>query len=191
VISSLAKRLDKPPFSTLTLPLVCGTEIITCYYKGLLPEYVMLCYSFPNKRPRLLAKVSPTKGPSCTMWVRCFTKYEANLHSTEQDTLPIVFLISKQVIPYRTLGVTYCSVISTSKIRSLADSGSTCHDGINHLHHSNHYSNHNIYPHTVASHLDGWKTTTVSQRHKPNSTSQRMEDLYDTQNYKLSITNQV
>jgi hypothetical protein len=36
---------------------------------------------------------------------------------------------------------------------------------------------------TVNSHLDGWNTTTLSQRDKPNSTSQRLEDLYDTQDY--------
>jgi hypothetical protein len=29
----------------------------------------------------------------------------------------------------------------------------------------------------INSHLDGWKTTTLSHRHKPNSTSQRMEKL--------------
>jgi hypothetical protein len=49
VISSLAKRLLKPPFAILTLPLVYGPEIITCYYKGLLQEYIMLCYGFLNK----------------------------------------------------------------------------------------------------------------------------------------------
>jgi hypothetical protein len=36
VISSLAKRLQKPPFSILILPLVYGPEITTCHYKGLL-----------------------------------------------------------------------------------------------------------------------------------------------------------
>jgi hypothetical protein len=36
----------------------------------------------------------------------------------------------------------------------------------------------------VNSHLDGWKTTTLTQRHKPYSTSQKMEDLYDTHDYK-------
>jgi hypothetical protein len=32
--------------------------------------------------------------------------------------------------------------VSTLKIWSLADSSTICHDGINHLHHSNHFSNH-------------------------------------------------
>jgi hypothetical protein len=81
------------------------------------------------------------------MWVRHFTKYatkyDANSHSTEQDTLPIVFLISKQVIPYRTHGGTCCPGVCTPKIRPLPVSSATCHDGINHLHHC---SNHSIDP---------------------------------------------
>jgi hypothetical protein len=144
----------------------------------------MLCYDFPNKCPACNAKLSLTNAHSCTMWERWFTmyvtKYDVIPHPTAQDTLPIVFLISRQVVPYRTHGGTSYPRVSTPKIWSLAYSSTTCHDGINHLHHSNHYSNHNIYPHMVTSHLDGWKTTTLSQRHKPNSTSQRMEDLYDT-----------
>jgi hypothetical protein len=115
------------------------------------------------------------------------TKYDVIPHSTEQDTLPIVFLISKQVVPYRTRGGTCCPGVSTPRIWLLVDSSTTCHDGINHLHHFIHCSNHNIDPHTVTSHLNGWKTTTLSQRHKSNSISQRMEDLYDAQEY---ITNQ-
>jgi hypothetical protein len=134
--------------------------------------------------PTCSAKVSRTNVPSCTMWFRQVTKYatkyDVNHHSTEQDTQPIAFLISRQAIPYRTHGSTCCHRVSPPKIWSLVDSSTTCHDGINHLHHSNHCSNHNIDPHTAKSHLEGWKTTTLSQRHKTNSTSQRMEDLYDT-----------
>jgi hypothetical protein len=147
----------------------------------------MSCFTtvFPTKGPACSAKVSSTEGPSCTMWVRRFTnyvtKYDAIPHSTEQDMLPIVFLISKQHISYWTRGGICCPGVSTLMIWSLADLSTTSHDGINHLHHSNHCSNHNIDPHTVTSHLDRWKTTTLSQRHKPMSTSQRMEDLYDTQ----------
>jgi hypothetical protein len=138
----------------------------------------MSCFATVSqtKDPACSAKVSPIQGPPCTIWVRHLTKYDANPHSTEQDTLPIAFLISKQVVPYRTCGGTCCPRVSTPKIWSIADSRTTCHDGINHLD--------NIIPHTVNSHLGGWKTTTLSQRHKPNSTLQRMEDLYDTQDYR-------
>jgi hypothetical protein len=79
-------------------------------------------------------------------------------HSTKQDTQHIAFLISKQSSPYQTCGGTSCPRVSTSKIRSLAYSSTTCHADINHLHNSNRCSNHNIDPHTVTSHLDGWKT---------------------------------
>jgi hypothetical protein len=119
------------------------------------------------------------------MWFRHFTKYvrnydmknDVNPHSAEQDTQHIAFLISKQVIPYWTRVGTCCPGVSTPKIRSLADLSTIYHDGINHLHHSNRCSNHSIDPHTVNSHLDSLKTTTLSQRHKPKSTSQRMERL--------------
>jgi hypothetical protein len=105
----------------------------------------------PQQRPRLQCYGFPSKGPSCTMWFRRFTKYDtksvANPHSTEQDTQPISFLISKQAVPYWTRGDTCCPGVSTSMIRSLADSSTTCLDSINHLHHSNCCSNHNIDPH--------------------------------------------
>jgi hypothetical protein len=115
-----------------------------------------------------LATVSPT-CPSCTMWA--WTNHHAYFHSFEQDKQPIVFLISKQAALYQTCGDTCCPGVSTPKIWSLADSSTTCHDGINHLHYSNHCSNHNIDPHTVRSHLDGWETTSLTLRHKPNLTS--------------------
>jgi hypothetical protein len=120
VISSLAKRLENLIFVILTLPLVYDPEITTCCYKGLLHEYVMLCYDFPIKDPTCSAKVSPAKAPSCTMWA--WVKYHANPHSSEQDTLPIIFLISKQVVPYWIHDSTCSPRVSTPKIRSSADS---------------------------------------------------------------------
>jgi hypothetical protein len=102
--------------------------------------------------PARSSKVSPT-CPSCTMWA--WVNHHAISHSSAQDTQPILFLISKQVAPYRTHGVTCCPRVSIPKIRSLADSSTTYHEGINHLHHLNHCSNHNIDPHTVNSHLGG------------------------------------
>jgi hypothetical protein len=53
-------------------------------------------------------KVSRTNVPSCTMWFRRFTKYDERYvtkydvipHSTEKDTQPIVFLISRQAVSY-------------------------------------------------------------------------------------------
>jgi hypothetical protein len=80
-------------------------------------------------------KVSRTNIPSCTMWFRKFTKYVTRTdhkvwchpHSTEHDTQPIAYLISRQAIPYLTRGGTCCPGVSTPKIRSLADSSMTNH----------------------------------------------------------------
>jgi hypothetical protein len=150
----------------------------------------------PAKGPACSAKDSPAKGP--TMWCRQITK-----HVTKNNTkmmpiltqpskkLPIAFLISKQAVPYQTHGGTCCPRGSTPKIWSLADSSITCHDGINHLHHSNRCSNHNIDPHTVTSYLDGWKTTTLSQRHKPTQHHKGWKTCTTLMTAGLSITNHV
>jgi hypothetical protein len=165
VISSLAKQLEEPPFCHSytsfgawprdhCMPLQRPT-IGLCRALLWIPEQIV---------PPCSAKVSHINVPYCTMWFRRFTKYDHIPHSTEQDTQPKAFLISKQVVPYWTHGVTCCPGVSTPKIRFIAYSSTTCHDGINHLHHPNRCSNHNIDPHTVRSHLDSWKTTTLSQR---------------------------
>jgi hypothetical protein len=119
------------------------------------------------------------------------TKNDAHPHSTEQDTPPIAVLISKQVIPYQTRGGTCCPGVSTPKIRSIADLSTTCHVGINHLHHSNHCSNHNIDPHTITSHLDRWKTTTLSQRQAKLNITKDGKTCMTLKTAWLSITNQV
>jgi hypothetical protein len=85
--------------------------------------------------PAYSAKVSRTNIPSCTMWFRQFTKHVTKTdhkvwchpHSTEHDTQPIVFLISKQVVPYRTHSGTCCHGVSTPKIWSLAYSSMIDH----------------------------------------------------------------
>jgi hypothetical protein len=82
------------------------------------------CWGFPH-----------TVAPFCTMWFRQFTTKvtqtghtdRSHPHSTEYDTQPIAYLISKQVVPYRTRGGTCCPGGSTPKIRSLADSSMTSH----------------------------------------------------------------
>jgi hypothetical protein len=113
----------------------------------------MSCFAMISPTgPACSAKIFPT-GSSCTMWA--WVNHHAIFHSYEQDTQPIVFLISKQAALYRAHGSTCSPRVSTPKIRFLADSNITCPDGINHLHHSNHCSNHSIDPHMVKSHLNG------------------------------------
>jgi hypothetical protein len=81
------------------------------------------------------ASVSCTNAPSCSMWFRQFRKYVIKTyhkvwchpHSTEHDTQPMAYQISKQVVTYRTHGGTCCHGVSTTKIRSLADSSMTKH----------------------------------------------------------------
>jgi hypothetical protein len=117
VISSLLSDYRNLLFAILTLPLVYGPEITTYHYKGLLQEYVMLCYGFPHKvAPLVVLRFPAQSDPFCTMWFRRFTKNvtktghkdRSHPHSTEHDTQPIAYLISKQVVPYRTCGGTCC-----------------------------------------------------------------------------------
>jgi hypothetical protein len=166
---------------------VYGPEITTRRYKGLLQEYVKLCYGFPHKVAPLVVLRFPTQsGPFGTMLFRQFTKNvtktgrtdRSHPHSTEHDTQPIAYIISKQTVPYRTHGGTYCPRGSTPKIRSLANSSMTSHVTWRNptvstiptlLEHSidPHYGH--ITSRQMGNHL--------SQRHKPNSTSERMERL--------------
>jgi hypothetical protein len=136
VISSLAKRLYKPPF--------CYSYTFFCIWPR--DHYMMLqrsttgvCHAllwFPEQMVSACsAKVSRTNIPSCTMWFRQFTKYVTkndhkvwcHPYSTEHDTQPIAYLISKQAIPYPTRGGTCCSGVSTPKILSLAYLSMTNH----------------------------------------------------------------
>jgi hypothetical protein len=91
---------------------------------------------FPDKRSSLaVLRFLTQNGPSCTMWFRQFTKNVTKTdhkvwchpYSTEHDTQPIAYLISKQAVPYRTHGGTYCPRVSTPRIRSWADSSMTTH----------------------------------------------------------------
>jgi hypothetical protein len=149
---------------------VYGPEITTCRYKGLLHEYVMICYGFPHKvAPLAVLRFLTQTSPFCTMWFRQFTKNVTKTghtdwshpHSTEHDTQPIAYLISKQVVPYQTHGGTCCSTGSTPKIRSLADSSMTSHvtwRNPNRLHHSNLAQTTALILTRVNSHLDRWET---------------------------------
>jgi hypothetical protein len=109
------------------------------HYMPLQRSTIGVCHAllwFPEQTvPACSTKVSCIKVPSCTMWFRQFTKYVTKTdhkvwchpHSIEHDAQPIVFLISKQAILYRTRGDTCYTGVSTSKIWSLAYSSMTNH----------------------------------------------------------------
>jgi hypothetical protein len=108
----------------IDLPLArgrSGTNLssTTCHYNGLLKVYVMLCYNFLSKGPACSAKVSLKKAPLAPCGSQ--TKPRVIPHSPKQDTQPIEFLISKQVVLYWTRGGTCYPGVSTPKIRHVVD----------------------------------------------------------------------
>jgi hypothetical protein len=148
----------------------------------------MSCFAtgYWQMAPLVVLRFPAQSGPFCTMWFRQFTqnvtktghKDWSHPHSTEHDTWPIAHLISKQSVPYRTCGGTCCPGVSTPKIRSLADSSMVGHITLRNPTISTFQpcSNHNIDSHHGQ--ITSWRMCDHrSQRHKPNSTSQRMERL--------------
>jgi hypothetical protein len=136
VISSLAKRLWKPPFHDDYTSLGVWPRD---HYMPLQRSTTRVCHAllwFPKQTvPTCSAKVSRTNVPYWTMRFGQFTKYITKTDNkvwchpllTEHDTRTIAYLISKQAIPYRTHGGTCCPRVSTPKIQSLADSSTTNH----------------------------------------------------------------
>jgi hypothetical protein len=128
VISSLAKRQEKPP--------VCHS----CTSFGVWPRdrYMSLERFTMGHMPGLAKLVRGTiamlRSPeevhgSTTPLAPCDpVKVTTPIsHSSKQGTLPIASLISKQAIPYRTCDSTYYPGVSSPKTRYLADSSMTNH----------------------------------------------------------------
>jgi hypothetical protein len=136
----------------------------------------MSCFATVSRQTAPLAVLRfPThSGPFCTMWFRQFTqnvtktdhKDRSHPHSTEHNTQPIAYLISKQVVPYWTRGGTYCLRVSTPMTRSIADSSM-----INHITWRIPTISTASNLTTVTSHHDSWKTNTLNTQHKSNSIS--------------------
>jgi hypothetical protein len=121
---------------------------------------------FPDKRSPLAVLRFPAESvPSCTKWFRQFTKYVTKTdhkvwchpHSTEHDTQPTTYLISKQAVSYRTRGGTCCpgGLLLRFGLSRFE------HDNPHHLMESNRLQHSNLaqtttsIPTTVKSHLDG------------------------------------
>jgi hypothetical protein len=135
----IAKRLEKPPF--------CHSY--TSF--GVWPRYHYM--SLRRSYTRLSKGSHSTTAPLAPCEPRWVTTPIS--HSSEHDTLPIAYLISKQAVPYQTRGGT----------RYLADSSVT-----NHITWRNPtvYTILNLAQTTtlnltmVTSHHDGWKTITLN-----------------------------
>jgi hypothetical protein len=105
--------------------------ITNVYYRS------MSCFATVSRHMALLAvlRFPAHSDPFCTMWFSQFTqnvtkpghKDRCHPHSTEHDIQPIVYLISKHVVPYWTRGDTCCPGVSTPKILSLAYSSMANH----------------------------------------------------------------
>jgi hypothetical protein len=105
--------------------------VIKVYYRS------MSCFAMVSRQmaPLAVLRFPAHSGPFCTMWFRQFTQNvtqtdhtnRSHPHSTEHDTQPIAYLISKQAILYRTRGSTCCPVVSTPMTQSLEDSSMTNH----------------------------------------------------------------
>jgi hypothetical protein len=91
----------------------------------------MLCFVFSTNVPACSAEVSHTQLPLLHHVVQAVHtechKDRSHPYSTEHDTPHIAYLISKQVVPYRTHGGTCCPIVSTPMTRSLADLSMTNH----------------------------------------------------------------
>jgi hypothetical protein len=97
----------------------------------------MSCFAMVSRQtaPLTVLRFPTHSGPFCGMWFRQFTqnvtktdhKDRSHPHSSEHDTQPIAYLISKQVVPYRSRDGTYCPGVCTPITQFLVDSSMTKH----------------------------------------------------------------
>jgi hypothetical protein len=164
----------------IALPDPNSTRCHPLVYYG---SYAKLCQG--STQYHSIAKVSRGSHDTTAPLAPCEPGWVStpNSNSSEQGTVPTSSLISKQAVPYRTHGDTYCPGVSTPMTRSIADSSMTNHitwqipsvSTIPNLAQTT-VSNLTI----VKSHLDGWET-----KHSDKDTCQtqhhiRWKDLYDT-----------
>jgi hypothetical protein len=123
VISSLAKRLEKPPFchSYTSFGVWPRDHYMPLqrFTMGRMPGLAKVVHGtirmlrFPRVEHGTTTPLAPCEPRRVTTPISL---------SSEQGTLPIASLTSKQVVPYRTRGVTCCHGVSTPKTRSLENS---------------------------------------------------------------------
>jgi hypothetical protein len=128
VISSLAKRLEKPPFChSYTSFGVWPRDHYMSLQRFTMGHMLGLARVVHStiamlRFPGVVHGTMTPHAPCEPRWVTTPIS-----HSFEQVTLPTTSLISKQVVPYQTRGGTYCPRVSTPKTQSLADLSTTNH----------------------------------------------------------------
>jgi hypothetical protein len=123
VISSLAKRLEKPHFyHSYTSFDVWPRDHYMSLQKFTMGHMLRLTKVVRGTIAmlRFLGVVRGTTTPLVPCEPRQVTT--SNSHSSKQDTLPTASLISKQVVPYWTHGGICSPDVSTPKTPSLVDS---------------------------------------------------------------------
>jgi hypothetical protein len=182
--------------STITLLWCEARRSLHAFIKVNLRSYVLLCHRFPligyDRIPSYPFRswydfpiLGTTEYPHTHLAPCGLVGIAIPVWLIQQDKLTRAFLISQQAIPYWTHGGTCCSGVSTPKIWSLANSSTTCNDGIDHLHHFNHCSNHSIdlyHGHLTSQEMED---QTLSQRHKPTSISYKMKTCTTTNDYRV------
>jgi hypothetical protein len=141
----------------------------------------MSCFATISQQtaPLAMLRFPSHSGPFCTMWFRQFTqnvtktdhKGRSHPHTTEHNTQPIAYLISKQAVSYQTRGDTCCPRVSTPMTQSLADSSMTNHitwwiPTVSTIPNLAQTTASNLT--MVTSHHDRWKTNTLNTEHKSN-----------------------
>jgi hypothetical protein len=115
VISSLGKRLEKPPFCHSYTSIGVWSRdhhmSLQRLTMGRMPSFAKVVCS-------TMAPIAPCEPGRVTT---------PNPHLSEQGTLSITSLIIKQSIPYWTHGDTCCPGVSTPMTQSLADSSMRNH----------------------------------------------------------------
>jgi hypothetical protein len=128
VISSLAKRLEKPPSChSYTFFGVSPRDRympLQRFTMGRMPGLAKVVHGTIAmlRIPRVVHGTTSPLAPCEPRW-----ETTSISHSSEKDTLLTTSLISKQPVPYRTHGGTCCPKVSTPETQSLADSSMTNH----------------------------------------------------------------
>jgi hypothetical protein len=175
VISSLAKRLEKPPFyhsyTSFGVWPIDHYMSLQRFNMGCMPGLAkVVCGTIAMLRfPEVVHGTTAPVAPCEPRWVTTLI-----YHSSQRGTIPTTSLISKQAISYQTHDDTYCLWVSTPATRSLAVLSMTnCITWriptVSTI--PTHAKTIVSILTTVTSHHDRWKINTLNTQHRPSSTT--------------------